>query len=65
VTNIISFNVGVEIGQILALSGVFIVLTLWRTTGSYLRHAFATNIALMTGGILLTCYQLSGYFLTG
>lgn len=65
VTNIISFNIGVEIGQILALSGVFILLTLWRTTESYLRHAFTTNIVLMTGGILLTFYQLNGYFLTG
>jgi len=64
VTNIISFNMGVEIGQILALSGVFIVLTLWRTTGSYLRHAFATNTVLMASGMLLTFYQLSGYFLT-
>ena len=63
VTNIISFNVGVEIGQVLALSGVFIALTLWRTTGSYLRYAFAANTALMAGGFLLTCYQLSGYFL--
>ena len=63
VTNIISFNVGVEIGQVLALSAVFIALTLWRTTQSYLRYAFATNTALMAGGFLLTCYQLSGYFL--
>lgn len=63
VTNIISFNVGIEIGQVLALSAVFIALTLWRTTGSYLRYAFATNTALMAGGFLLTSYQLSGYFL--
>ena len=63
VTNIISFNVGVEIGQILALSAVFILLSVWRTNESYLRHAFATNTALMTGGFLLAAYQISAYLL--
>src|SRR5579863_1023542 len=42
VTNIISFNVGVEIGQVLALTAVLIVLSLWRTRSGFLRHAFAT-----------------------
>ena len=37
VTNIISFNVGVEIGQILALSAVLILLSVWRTKASYFR----------------------------
>ena len=63
VTNIISFNIGVEIGQILALSAVFILLSLWRTSISYLRHAFITNTALMAGGFLLAGYQISAYVL--
>ena len=63
VTNIISFNVGVEIGQILALSGVFILLSMWRTSASYLRHSFSTNTALMTGGFLLAGYQMSAFML--
>ncbi|MCG8412961.1 MAG: HupE/UreJ family protein [Pseudomonadales bacterium] len=63
VTNIVSFNVGVEIGQILALSAVFIALSIWRTNTSYLRHAFATNTVLMTGGFLLAGYQLSAFML--
>ena len=63
VTNIISFNIGVEIGQILALSAVFIILSIWRSNQSYLRHAFATNTVLMTGGFLLAGYQLSAYIL--
>ena len=63
VTNIISFNVGVEIGQILALSAVFILLSLWRTNSSYLKHAFLTNTGLMSGGFLLAGYQISAYFL--
>ena len=63
VTNIISFNVGVEIGQILALSAVFILLSIWRTNASYLRHSFLTNTALMTGGFLLAGYQMSAFML--
>ena len=63
VTIIISFNVGVEIGQILALSAVFILLSIWRTNASYLRHSFLTNTALMTGGFLLAGYQMSAFML--
>jgi uncharacterized membrane protein len=62
VTNIISFNIGVEIGQVLALSTVFIALSVWRTSTSYLRHAFITNAALMCGGFLLAGFQLGAYF---
>jgi hypothetical protein len=63
VVNIISFNIGVEIGQILALSVVFIALSVWRSRGSYLRYAFFTNTALMAGGFLLVSFQLSSYLL--
>ena len=63
VANIISFNVGVEIGQGLALTGILIGLSYWRTRAGFLRHAFATNAAVMAGGFLLMGYQLSGYFL--
>ena len=63
VTNIISFNIGVEIGQILALSAVYIILSIWRSNASFLRHAFITNTALMTGGFMLGGFQLSAFFL--
>jgi hypothetical protein len=63
VTNIVSFNVGVEIGQMLALTGVLIALAFWRTRRGFLEHAFVTNAALMAGGFLLVGYQLSGYML--
>ena len=63
VVNILSFNVGVELGQIIALSAVLILLSIWRTKPSFLRHAFATNTILMTGGFILTTYQLSAYLL--
>lgn len=63
VANIVSFNVGVEFGQVIALSAVLAVLTWWRTRDGFLQHAFLTNGALMAGGFLLMGYQLSGYFL--
>lgn len=63
ITNIISFNVGVEIGQFLALAAILICLSVWRSRASYLRHAFATNTLLMCGGFLLAGYQMAGYFL--
>jgi hypothetical protein len=63
VTNIVSFNMGVEIGQVLALTAVLIALGYWRTRSGFLRHAFATNTILMTVGFVLTGYQIAGYYL--
>jgi hypothetical protein len=64
VTNIVSFNVGVEVGQFLALTAVLLVLAYWRTRPGYLRHAYTTNAALMMAGFVLTGYQLAGYVVT-
>ena len=61
VANIVSFNVGVEIGQVLALSAVFLALSYWRTRPGFLQHAFVTNTLLMAGGFVLVGYQLTGY----
>src|SRR5919106_306128 len=63
VANIVSFNIGVELGQGLALTFILIALSYWRTRPGFMRHAFATNAIVMTGGFLLIGYQLSGYFL--
>jgi len=63
VANIVSFNVGVEIGQVLALTAILIALTYWRGHAGFMRHAFATNAIVMACGFLLVGYQLSGYFL--
>lgn len=62
VTNIVSFNVGVEIGQVLALTAVLLALSAWRTQPGFFRHAFATNAALMCAGFVLVGYQAAGYF---
>jgi hypothetical protein len=61
ILNIVSFNVGVEIGQVLALTIVLIALSIWRTQKGFLQHAFATNTVLMTVGFLLVGYQVAGY----
>jgi hypothetical protein len=63
VANIVSFNVGVEIGQGLALTAVLIALGYWRTHRGFARHAFAVNAVVMACGFLLVGYQLSGYIL--
>ena len=62
VTNMVAFNVGVEIGQFLTLGGILIVMNYWRRTAYFLRHAYATNVLLMTAGWILVGYQLTGYF---
>lgn len=61
--NLIAFNVGVEIGQLLALSAILTAMSHWRRTPSFSRHAYAANVALMTAGFVLMGYQLAGYFL--
>jgi hypothetical protein len=63
VANIVSFNVGVEVGQAMALGLVLLALTWWRTRSGFLRHAFVTNAILMACGFLLVGYQATGYFL--
>jgi hypothetical protein len=61
ITNIVSFNIGVEIGQMLALAAVLIALGCWRTRDGYLRHAYLTNAGLMTAGFVFIGYQLTGF----
>ncbi|WP_415894514.1 HupE/UreJ family protein [Neptuniibacter sp. PT8_73] len=64
VANIIAFNVGVEIGQMLALAGILIAMNFWRKSPSFNQHAFVTNAVLMTLGFMLIGFQLTGYWVT-
>ena len=64
VTNILAFNVGVEIGQLLALGAILIAMGFWRRTNAFTRQAFAANAVLMTAGFVLIGYQLTGYFVS-
>lgn len=59
--NLLAFNVGVEIGQFIALSFVLIVLSYWRRFDSYLKFSTISNTLLMSGGVILTLYQLTGF----
>ncbi|WP_420592389.1 HupE/UreJ family protein [Bacterioplanoides sp.] len=63
IPNLLAFNVGVELGQLLALSAILIVMGFWRRSHSFGRHAYMANVAMMSAGFLLIGYQLSGYFL--
>lgn len=62
-TNLIGFNLGVEIGQFLALIFVLLLLRIWRNYESFQRFATVTNTLLMAAGFVLIAYQLTGYFL--
>ena len=61
-TNLIAFNIGVVIGQLLALSSILILISYWRKRSSFLIHAYSANVILMTLGFMLSGYQLFGYF---
>lgn len=61
--NLIGFNLGVELGQFFTLALVLIVLSFWRRFPSYLKFSTISNTLLMSCGLMLTMYQLSGYFL--
>lgn len=59
--NLISFNIGVEIGQIMALAVILIAMGYWRKTLSFTRHAYATNVVMMAAGFVLMGYQIAGF----
>ncbi|PWA08830.1 HupE/UreJ family protein [Flavobacterium laiguense] len=61
-TNLIGFNIGVEIGQFLALLAVLILISVWRKYNSFSRFSVVTNILLMIGGFVLMAFQFTGYF---
>ncbi|HEJ9827530.1 TPA: HupE/UreJ family protein [Pseudomonas aeruginosa] len=64
ITNLIAFNVGVEIGQLLALGTILILMGYWRRTASFWRHAYTANVVMMSAGFLLMGYQLTGLFVS-
>lgn len=61
VLKILSFNVGVEVGQLVALSVMLILLLGWRKTASFQRFSNAANVVLLLLGGLLFLMQLHGY----
>ena len=62
VANILAFNVGVEIGQLMALGLILIAMNFWRRTDVFPRQALAANVLLMSAGFMLMGYQLTGLY---
>jgi hypothetical protein len=58
---ILSFNVGVELGQIAALTIMVAALAAWRRSASFTRFSYAANLGLMYLGVGLLVMQLHGY----
>ena len=63
ITNMIAFNLGVEVGQFIALVFILLFFNFWRSKPSFTQHAQLGNYVLMTLGFLLMAYQLTGYLL--
>ena len=64
VPNLLAFNVGVEIGQLLALTAVLIAMGWWRRTEGFFRHAYAANVVIMCAGFVLVGLQMTGYLVS-
>jgi hypothetical protein len=62
--NLIAFNVGVESGQLIALSMILIVMGFWRRQASFLSHAYTANVVIMAAGFILVGRQLTGLALS-
>jgi hypothetical protein len=61
-TNMISFNVGVELGQLIALTIILALIIAWRKTPNFTKNAVLANVLIMAAGFALIDYQLTGYF---
>ncbi len=62
--NLLAFNVGVELGQLLALGAILIAMGYWRRSASFGRYAYTANVAMMTAGFVLFGMQLTGLFVS-
>ena len=62
--NLIGFNLGVEIGQFIALAIVLILFSVWRHSKSFTQFSTLTNTLLMAAGFVLLGFQLTGYFIS-
>ena len=62
--NLLAFNVGVEMGQLLALAVILIGMSYWRRTAGFVHHAYSANVVMMSAGFTLVGMQLTGYFVS-
>lgn len=61
---IVAFNVGVEVGQVVALAVMVLVLASWRHRASFEKFGRVTNHGLIAAGVLLFVMQMHGYLHT-
>jgi hypothetical protein len=59
--NLLAFNVGVEVGQLLALFVILIVMGYWRRSPKFMTQATYANIIMVLLGVLLTYQQIAGF----
>ena len=59
--NLLAFNVGVEVGQLLALFVILIVMGYWRRSPNFMQQATYANWIMVGLGIMLTYVQVAGY----
>jgi len=59
--NIVSFNIGIEVGQILALSAMLLILAGWRKTSSFSAFSVIANVGLIFAGSFLFLMQMHLY----
>jgi len=60
--NLLAFNIGVEIGQLMALAVILIAMWFWRRTDRFFDQAYTANVVMMSLGFILAGYQAVGYF---
>lgn len=60
--NLLAFNVGVEMGQMMALAVILIVMGFWRRSPGFLAQAYTANVVMMSMGFILMGLQITGYF---
>lgn len=63
IPNLFAFNIGVELGQIMGLAIILLLISYWRRSGGFSRHAYNANVVLMAGGFIFVGYQMTGYFI--
>ncbi|MFT6875648.1 MAG: hypothetical protein ACI9XK_001720 [Granulosicoccus sp.] len=64
IPNLLAFNVGVEIGQLLALAAILLLMKYWRASASFAQQAYAANVMLLTSGFTLMGFQIAGFVVT-
>ncbi len=61
--NLLAFNVGVELGQLMALAVILIVMGYWRKSPKFFSQAYTANVVMMSMGFILMGLQITGYFI--